>query len=378
MRTDELDYHLPPERIATEPARPRDAARLMVIRRGGGPPEDRLVRDLPDLLQRGDTLVLNDTAVHPARLIGRKRGGGGRVEGLFLQAPEPGRWRVLLRGGRLRDGVVVDLDPPDVGEAGGAGQAGADDAGLAITLLHRDAEAWIVGVDGEPDAAAALDRVGRTPLPPYILAARRAAGLEVPDAADRADYQPVHAAPERAGSVAAPTAGLHFTPELFERLAAAGIDRRLLTLHVGEGTFRPVTADTLEGHRMHAEWCSVPPAVLEAIGRRGGDADHPGAPDAPRVIAVGTTSVRALESVPHPSPDPAAGAWAGWTDLLIQPGWRFRHLDGMLTNFHLPRSTLIALVAAMLGLERTLEAYRLAVERGYRFYSYGDAMLILP
>ena len=370
MRTDELDFHLPPERIATEPARPRDAARLLVVRRRGGEPEDHRVRDLPSLLRRGDTLVLNDTAVHPARLIGRKLGGGGRVEGLFLAAVELGRWRVLLRGGRLRAGLVVHLDPPD---AGGAG--------LEITLLDRDAEAWIVGVDGEPDAAVALDRVGRTPLPPYILAALRAAGIDVPDAADRADYQPVHAAADRAGSVAAPTAGLHFTPELFEQLAAAGIDRRLLTLHVGEGTFRPVTADTLEEHRMHAEWCSVPPAVLDAIRGRGGGGvpGGPGVPgDAPRVIAVGTTSVRALESVPHPAPDPAAGPWAGWTDILIQPGWRFRHLDGMLTNFHLPRSTLIALVAAMLGLERTLEVYRLAVDRGYRFYSYGDAMLILP
>jgi S-adenosylmethionine:tRNA ribosyltransferase-isomerase len=365
MRIDELDFDLPPERIATEPARPRDAARLMVVRREAGTVEDAHVRDLPELLSAGDVMVVNDTAVHPARLIGAKRGSGGRVEGLFLAAPSPGRWRVLLRGGRLRAGVSMDLEPVGDGQA------------ATITLLERDAEAWLVAVEESAGAgagaAAVLDRVGRTPLPPYILAARWDAGLDVADARDRDDYQTIYADADRAGSVAAPTAGLHFTPELLERLAAAGIDRRALTLHVGEGTFRPVTADTLEEHRMHHEWCAVPSPVLEVLAARE-------AGGGPRVIAIGTTSVRALESVPTPVPAlaPGDGPWTHETDLLIQPGWRFRHVDGMLTNFHLPRSTLIALVAGMIGLDRTLELYRRAVDRGYRFYSYGDAMVILP
>ncbi len=374
MRTDELDYDLPPDRVATEPARPRDAARLMVIRRGAEAVEDRRVRDLPEVLEPGDVLLVNDTTVHPARLIGRKAGGGGRVEGLWLAAPAPARWRVLLRGGRLRAGTVVELEPVDAGRGG-----------ASIELLERDAEAWIVAVrgrgsaaeagaaPGDEDAGAAgvLDRVGRTPLPPYILAARRDAGLDVPDERDRDDYQTVYADAARAGSVAAPTAGLHFTPALLERLEAMDVRRRRLTLHVGEGTFRPVTAETLEEHRMHAEWCAIPPPVLAALGERRRTGR-------PRVIAVGTTCVRAVESLPEDPPDPADGPWTRETDLMIGPGWRFRHLDGMLTNFHLPRSTLIALVAAMLGLDRTLALYRRAVAEGYRFYSYGDAMLILP
>lgn len=369
MRIDQLDFDLPPERIATEPARPRDAARLMVVRREAGTVQDAHVRDLPGLLSAGDVMVVNDTAVHPARLIGSKRGSGGRVEGLFLAAPSSGRWRVLLRGGRLRAGVAVDLEPVGDGQA------------ATITLIERDAEAWMVAVEETAGAGAVLDRVGRTPLPPYILAARRDAGLHVADARDRDDYQTIYADADRTGSVAAPTAGLHFTPELLERLAGAGVDRRALTLHVGEGTFRPVTADTLEDHRMHLEWCAVPPPVLEVLAARESAWKSAGglpAARGARVIAVGTTSVRALESVPTPVPDPQDGPWTHETDLLIQPGWRFRHVDGMLTNFHLPRSTLIALVAGMIGLERTLDLYRRAVERGYRFYSYGDAMVILP
>lgn len=371
MRTDDLDFDLPPERVATEPARPRDAARLMVVRLAADTVEDRTVADLPDLLAAGDVLITNDTTVHAARLIGHKIEGGGRVEGLFLAAEADGTWRALLKGGRLRAGVRVRF----TGEA-------SDDAGLEVELLERAGAGWRLGVRSMEAAIETrsvhdvLDRVGRTPLPPYILSARRSASLEVTDTQDRDDYQAVYADPARAGSVAAPTAGLHFTSGGLERLAEAGVERESVTLHVGEGTFRPVTAESLDEHEMHAEVYEVGGPVLARLRNRA--ADRAAGRATPRVVAVGTTTVRTLESLPDPLPPDGAGPIADSTDLLIAPGHRFRNLDALMTNFHLPRSTLIALVAALAGHERTMRLYRRAVEEGYRFYSYGDAMLILP
>lgn len=369
MRVDELDYHLPPDRIAARPVEPRDAARLLVYRRGSDTVAHMRVRDLPELLGR-NALVVNDSAVLPARLHAVRVDSGGRAEGLFLAESAPGRWSLLLRSnGRLRAGVRLSLVDPRTGEA----------TTEALTLVSRDGAAWTAQYHGSTPAAAVLDRVGLTPLPPYILRARAAgrkvgedAFAAVDDAHDRAWYQTVYAELSKRGSVAAPTAGLHFTPELLGRLEAAGVTRYAVTLHVGAGTFQPVACERVEDHPMHEEWFSVPRATLNAIARvrqAGG-----------RSIAVGTTTVRALESAadaelsgPHDR-----ATVTGVTRLMIAPGHRFRLVDGLMTNFHLPRSTLLLLVGAMVGLERLKQLYAEAIERGYRFYSYGDAMLILP
>lgn len=347
----DLDYDLPQELVATRPAEPRDAARLLVVRRGSDRVDHGHVRDLPACLNPGDAIVFNTTAVLPARLCGRRVATGGAVEGLFIEEIEPGRWLVMLSsGGRLAAGEVIDL-----GE------------GVRITPIRRHPEGWIVDAGSREPAASVLERAGKTPLPPYIRKARR--GVETPDALDRAWYQTVYAARAAAArrSVAAPTAGLHFTPGLLERLGAGGVERIDVTLHVGPGTFRPITAEAVADHAMHPESFSVTAEAVEALRRareRGG-----------RIVAVGSTAVRTLETLPE---DLAAGPVSGRTDLLIAPPWRFRHVDAVLTNFHLPRTTLLALVAALLGVDRLRAVYREAVSRRYRFYSYGDAMLILP
>jgi len=359
MRTDELDYPLPEARIATEPAEPRDSARLLVAQRR----EERLthhrVRDLPGVPGGpgpGDLLVLNATRVLPARFTGTRAATGGRVSGLWLGERE-GVWEVMLESrGRLAIGERIALE------------------GAGALRLHRSlGEGRWEGVpEGCPPALTWLAEAGRTPLPPYIEKARRRAGLPPVTGADPARYNTVFA--RAPGSVAAPTAALHFTPELLARLEAGGVGLATLTLHVGIGTFMPVRAATLAAHAMHREWIEVPPETVSAIARTraaGG-----------RVIPVGTTSVRALESLPDPVP-PAG--YRGETELFIRPPepgeadfpWRFT--DGLLTNFHLPRSTLIAMVAAMpgVGLARLKAWYAEAVRREYRFYSYGDAMLIV-
>ena len=353
MRVDLFDYELPPDRIAQDPVEPRDAARLLVLP-PEGPPRDRLVRDLPDLLRPGDLLVLNDTRVIPARVHGRKP-TGGRVELLFAERLA-GRaaggtvretWRVLLGASRApREGSEIELPggwrARVVRGPGPGGEAHVEVAGPGAV---RDL----------------LDRHGEPPLPPYI----RRAPADPRLARDRERYQTVFA--RRAGAVAAPTAGLHFAPRLLARLAERGVRATRVTLHVGEGTFRPVRVRTLDQIRLHRERFEVPGEAARAIGetRRAGG----------RVVAVGTTVTRALESRP-PSPDGGPEPGAGSTDLFIGPGFRFRFIDVLLTNFHLPRSTLLMLVAAFAGRERVLAAYRHAVASGYRFYSYGDAMLV--
>ena len=350
MDVSDLDFALPEELIAQAPVEPRDASRLLLLPIRGGAPRHLGFSALPDLLSEGDLLVLNDSRVIPARLIGRKE-TGGRIEVLLVEpAPgpasgadpgEPARWMAMAQASKpIRVGTRIDFD------------------GLLAEVTRVDGEGFYeVRFDrDERELAAAIERVGRIPLPPYI---RRE-----PDAADRERYQTVVATTP--GSVAAPTAGLHFTPGLLARLEARGVRRATVTLHVGPGTFLPVRAARLEAHRMHAERYEVPEATVRAFAaaRR----------DGRRVVAVGTTAVRTLESA-FSSDGLRAGP--GRTDIFIRPGHPFRAIDGLLTNFHLPRSTLLALVCALGGVDRVLGAYREAVQERYRFFSYGDAMAIL-
>ena len=370
MKTRELDYDFDPALVATAPASPRDAARLMVVDRSRGSIEHRTVRDLPDILRAGDHLFVNETSVLRARLSLRRAAqsdaGAFSTEGLVLEpSAEPGAWRLLVRHAkRFRAGERVALH-----DAHGA------DHGDAVELVRRDAEAWIGRFHAGPaggDIAAILERSGLTPLPPYILKARKDRHEEVDDDADRAEYETVYARASERGSVAAPTAGLHFTDELLRSIAARGIGRSAVTLHVGAGTFKPVEAEDLAEHPMHREGYAVSRETLATLRalepqRRAGAA---------RLVAVGTTTVRALESIPE---DALAGdaAIAAATNILISPGFRFRFTDALLTNFHLPRSTLLALVGAFCGMELMREAYATAVRERYRFYSYGDAMLVV-
>lgn len=414
LRTDQLDYHLPDDLIATSPVTPRDTARLMVLWRSEPSRlEHRRVSDLTEYLRGGDVLVVNRTRVLPARFRGVRVDTGGRAEGLYLgDAPvddatgDARRWRVLLKLRRSRPGVLVRLNAADGSESG-----------IGLRLVTRvgpdsgdEAGGWISAVEGVApgeSSAAILARIGLAPLPPYILAARRRQHQADDAAADLDAYQTVYARCEEAledadarafqagaGSVAAPTAGLHFTPALLERLAARGVERAEVVLHVGMGTFKPVEAEYVEQHAMHAEWCGVPRNTAECLGRLAtrpapGPRDHRSigrpSPPPPLVLAVGTTSARTLES--FASIEEMIRVPAKQTRILITPGHRFRHVGALMTNFHLPRSTLMAMVAAFLddadgvrgqGLARLLAAYHEAVARGYRFYSFGDAMLILP
>lgn len=341
METKEFDYHLPEELIAQRPLGERDRSRLLCLDRRSGARSHRVFRELPRLLDRPSLLVVNDTRVFPARLLGH-RTSGGRVELLLLRRldGEGERWRCLGRPRRkLRPGVEVDFD------------------GLRAVVVEADDEGLLVSFAADGGVEAALERRGHIPLPPYI---RRP-----DDADDRERYQTIFAA-DRKGSVAAPTAGLHFTDEVVGQLEAQGHQVTSVTLHVGPGTFRPVRAERLEEHRMDGEWWEVSAEAAGAIA----DARTAGWP----VIAVGTTVVRTLESAADDQGEVAPGQ--GVTELFITPGYAFKVIEGLLTNFHLPRSTLLALVSAFAGREATLAAYDSAVRRRYRFYSFGDAMLI--
>ncbi len=338
-----LNYALPADLVAQQPCPERDQARLLVVRRDGAALAHHVVRDLPALLAPGDLLVLNDTRVLAARLLGRRERTGGKWEGLFLRAAPDGCWELLCQTrGRLAEGEVIDIEPGP----------------LRLELVGRAAEGRWLARPSEPGSPPELlARHGQVPLPPYIRKGRAAAE-------DQERYQTVYA--RRAGAVAAPTAGLHFTPRLFERLEARGVGRAFVTLHVGLGTFQPIQSDDVTQHRMHREWGELPAVTAEAISAcraRGG-----------RVVAVGTTTVRVLETVAATGP---IRPWSGETELFIYPPCEFRVVDALLTNFHLPRSTLLLLVGAFAGVELTRRAYRTAVEQAYRFYSYGDAMLIV-
>jgi S-adenosylmethionine:tRNA ribosyltransferase-isomerase len=341
MRVDLFDFDLPQERIALRPARPRDSARLLLVE--GDAISDHLVLDLPDLLRPGDVLVFNDTKVIPAQLEGKR--GDASIGATLHKREGPREWQVFLRNAkRARVGDTIDF-----GEGVHASVVEKLDDGSAVLHFHGDEPVELL-----------LERAGRMPLPPYIASKRPA------DAEDRADYQTMFAREE--GAVAAPTAALHFTPRLLDALDMRGIGRETLTLHVGAGTFLPVKAEDTNGHKMHAEWGRIDAATAErlnALRVLGG-----------RLIAVGTTSLRLLESAA--GEDGVIRPFEGDTAIFITPGYQFQAIDGLITNFHLPRSTLFMLVSALMRVDIMKAAYAHAVEEGYRFYSYGDASLLLP
>lgn len=339
MKTSDFEYELPEELIAQTPVEPRDHSRLMVVNRRDGQIYDRHFYDLPQYLRAGDALVINETRVLPARLLG-EREGGGACEVLLLKQLSPKRWETLVRPGKkLKPGAVVRF--------GG---------GLLKGIIDQPTEAGgrIVDFECEGVFEETLDKLGQMPLPPYIHEQLR----------DPERYQTVYA--RELGSAAAPTAGLHFTPELLDAIRAMGVEIIPILLHVGLGTFRPVKVENIEEHKMHSEFYSVSEqaaARINAIKAAGG-----------RIVAVGTTSVRTLESAAVQKGVVAAGS--GWTDIFIRPGYEFRLVDALITNFHLPGSTLLMLVSALMGRENALKAYARAVEKRYRFFSFGDAMLI--
>ncbi|MGA0613642.1 tRNA preQ1(34) S-adenosylmethionine ribosyltransferase-isomerase QueA [Paracoccus sp. KR1-242] len=349
MKLDDFDFHLPEGLIATRPARPRSSARLLLAQ--GDSTRDLHVRDLPDLLGPGDLLVLNDTRVIPARLTGtrsRQTPQGeavARIEVTLLEPTADGGWKALAKplrklkqGETIRFGETLSAEVSEIAEAG--------------LVLRFDAT-------GE-EFDAALDKVGAMPLPPYIAA------LRAPDEADRDDYQTVWAS--RTGAVAAPTASLHFDPPLLKALADRGVRFVHVTLHVGAGTFLPVKVEDVTTHKMHGEWGEVTPEAAEAINatRAAGG----------RVIPVGTTALRLIESAA--TEDRVVHPYRGVTEIFIYPGYRFRATDALMTNFHLPKSTLLMLVSALMGQDRIRNIYRHAVDSGYRFFSYGDASLLIP
>jgi S-adenosylmethionine:tRNA ribosyltransferase-isomerase len=346
MRTDELDFELPPELIAQEPLPHRAAARLLHYRRRDREVTHRCFGELATLLRRGDLLVFNDSRVIPARFTLEKL-TGGRVDGLFLEEGLDGAWTVMLKNlGRVLPEQRLRFE--------------AASEVCAYVVARVEVDRYRLRVDPPQHAIELLARVGRMPLPPYI---KRAKARDDRDAMDRERYQTVYA--RTSGSVAAPTAGLHFTQPLLDELELAGVQRTTVTLHVGLGTFKPVTAERLEDHVMHGESYSISPATAEALNRARRDAR--------RIVAVGTTSARVLESQPA---DRQFEARTSQTSIFIHPPYRWRHVGALITNFHLPRSTLIALVAAMVGLDEQRRLYQIAIEQGYRFFSYGDAMLI--
>ena len=348
MRTSDFDYLLPQERIAQTPAEPRDASRLLVLHRSkqDHAVEHRSFRDLTDYLRSGDLMVFNRSRVIPARLYGRETRSGAPVEILLVRRTEPGIWQALGRPGRrLRQGAVVVVDGPEESYPVRIEVLETRENGLRKVRLSDD---------------ASLDGLGELPLPPYIK--------ETPHDPER--YQTVYA--DAPGSVAAPTAGLHFTNVLLDNIRSLGVHTAWVTLHVGLDTFRPVHGEDIAEHQIHTEWYELPPETADAVNhaRRNGH----------RIVAVGTTTVRTLEHVGRDAHNAGASeiaASTGDADLFILPGHQFRLVDTMLTNFHLPRSTLLMLVSAFAGRERILAAYREAIEQEYRFYSFGDAMLII-
>ncbi len=343
MTTPFLDYELPPELIAQQPCAERDASRLLVVRRETATLEHRTFRDLPDLLSPNDLLILNDARVVAARLLGRRTRTGGKWEGLFLRQNAEGAWVLLCQTrGRLLVGETIDIEPGP----------------LRLEIVGRTPERhWLAKPNDPRPAFAVLEQYGHIPLPPYI---RKGRATE----ADRERYQTVYA--QTPGAVAAPTAGLHFTPSLFQRLAARGIGVASVTLHVGIGTFQPIQGDDYRQHRMHGEWGELSQVTCERMAacRQAGG----------RVVAIGTTSVRVLETAAALS---LYRPWTGETELYIHPPYSFKAIDALVTNFHLPRSTLLLLVGAFAGTDLLRQAYNEAIQRNYRVYSYGDAMLVL-
>ena len=347
MRVDLFDFELPQENIALRPARPRDSARLLGVGMDG-PFRDLTVLDLPSLLNPGDVLVFNDTRVIPAQLEGQRpnlNGEGARIGATLHKRIDLRRWQAFVRNGkRLREGDEIRFG-----------------TGVSAFAESRFPDgSWTLFFPGEEPVEVLLERAGQMPLPPYI------AGKRPTDERDREDYQTMFAAKD--GAVAAPTAALHFTPRLMEAIAERGIRTETLTLHVGAGTFLPVKADDTKDHQMHAEWGTIDSATADRLNAARADGN--------RVIAVGTTSLRLLESAA--GEDRVIRPFEGDTAIFITPGYSFRAIDGLMTNFHLPKSTLFMLVSALMGLDRMQAAYAHAIASGYRFYSYGDSSLLLP
>lgn len=341
MELSDFDFPLPEELIAQHPAEPRDASRLLVVPRNGGALAHRHFRDLPEYLRPGDALVLNETRVIPARLMGHREGSGGAIEVLLLKRLEKDRWETLVKPGKkARPGQRIIFGESLL-------------VGTVLETTEVGGRVIEFAYDGIFEAV--LDRLGQMPLPPYIHERL----------ADPERYQTVYA--RERGSAAAPTAGLHFTPELLEQIQAMGVHVEKILLHVGLGTFRPVQVENVLEHKMHSEFYTVTPETAAALNRVRAEGG--------RIIAVGTTSVRTLETVTDSTSTVREGQ--GWTDIFIYPGYRFKAVDGMVTNFHLPKSTLVMLVSAFAGRERILDAYAEAVRQRYRFFSFGDAMLIL-
>ena len=363
LETEALDYKLPPELLALTPCQGRDRARLMVAHKSTGEVEHAHVADLPHFLKHDDLIVLNETTVIPARFQGTRIDSGGHIEGLWIEAlGEPSRqegvqWRVMLKGnGKLRPGLTLAIRD----------RHGCQDV-HTLVLDEIDKNTWIVHSEPALEAKIFLDQVGLAPLPPYILAARRRKGIAGLDSEDRDAYQTVYANPVCAGSIAAPTAGLHFTPQVIKSMSEKGVGLAYVNLTVGPGTFKTVECSYIDDHVVDAESFSVPKQTIEQLSEnRSG-----------RRIAVGTTTVRTLESLVYPLPSQAQ-AIHGETSLVITPGHCFQFVDALMTNFHLPSSSLLALAAAFAGLEQIKQWYEIAIAEEYRFYSYGDAMLILP
>lgn len=352
LETSAFDFVLPDDLIAQRPVEPRDHSRLMVVRRDSGTIEHLRFVDLPDLLGIGDLLVRNHTKVVPARLVGRRVSTGGKWEGLFLKVlADSDCWEIL----------ATTRGKPVAGES--VVVAGVDAEELILSLVSKwEGGRWVVRPESSEPVFALLERFGWVPLPPYIRK-----GVE--ETGDRSRYQTVYA--RVPGSVAAPTAGLHFTDRVFERLAAKEIISHDVTLHVGIGTFRPIEVERIEDHVLHAEWAELSQATASAVNRARGNQK--------RVVAVGTTSARVLETgaIAAPSGRREVSAFQGETSTYLRPGHTFRGIDALVTNFHLPRSSLLVLVSAFAGIDLTREAYAKAVQERYRFYSYGDAMVVL-
>ena len=344
---DQYDYTLPRELIAQEPLHCRSDARLMLVDRSTSSVSHHYVRDLPDLLRRGDHLVLNDTRVVAASLIGYRTETGGRWQGLFLSATPEGHWRILGKArGKIQAGETITLIDRDARD------------NFRLRLIEKeDGGVWLAHPEPEEEVFTLLDRVGRVPLPPYIR------GGHMIDS-DLENYQTVYA--RQPGAVAAPTAGLHFTEQLLAKIVDRGIEATRATLHVGLGTFKPITADSLDEHAMHSEWAQLTASSVARILTSRADGG--------RTVAVGTTVVRTLETAGQSG---RLAPWEGLTDLFIRPPYEFRMVDVLLTNFHLPRTTLLVLVRTFGGDELIRRAYAEAISEQYRFYSYGDAMLIV-
>ncbi len=354
MRTSDFDYQLPPERIAQTPIEPRDAARLMVLHRDTGKIEHRIFCDLVEYLKPADLLVANDSRVIPARLFARKVPTGGRVELLLLLRRAERTWEALVKGRKVVPGTRLELVPAPGPEA-------KDEEPVAEPITAEVLEITPSGgrlIRFDQPLTPQLEKLGEMPLPPYIH--------ELLDDSER--YQTVYARVQ--GSAAAPTAGLHFTSKLIDQIRALGVEFAFVTLHIGLDTFRPVQTERIEDHKMHSEYAVLPLETAEAINhtRQAGG----------RVIAIGTTVVRVLETAAQRAVhDSELRGFSGWTDLFIYPGYQFQVVDALVTNFHLPRSTLLMLVSAFAGRDLIFKAYHIAMEQDYRFYSFGDAMLII-